>query len=240
MLRIETLGRLSIERDGAAVDNLASSKAEALLVYLARTGQEHPRELLVELLWEDRPHRRAMGNLRVVLSSLRKEVGHYLTIKRTTAAVAQEADLWLDASQLEEAVAVVHQQDGVPSQAVAEKLAEAIALYKGDFLAGFFIPKAASFENWVAAERKLLHRLGTRALLALGASHLGQAQYGAAIGTSTRLLELDPLTEGGGTANSWKPSPAVGSVARRWRCTTSSWRNWNASSASSPPLRPGH
>jgi DNA-binding SARP family transcriptional activator/predicted ATPase len=194
MLHVKTLGRVAIERDGQAIGALASRKAEALLIYLACTRRQHPREVLAELLWDDRSQRQAMANLRVVLSSLRKAVDPYLAVSRTTAAANLDADIWLDASQLEAALSaaqVIH------STADVEQLATALGLYHGDFLAGFFVTEAAGFETWAAVERERLHRLALDGLQRLGRWYLSQAQYGEAMATSTRLAELDPLGESG-------------------------------------------
>ena len=68
MLRIDTLGGLSITRDGEAVTQLATRKVAALLVYLASTERPCAREILAELMWEERTPERALGNLRVALT----------------------------------------------------------------------------------------------------------------------------------------------------------------------------
>lgn len=196
-LRIRTFGGLSVERDGSAVKGFASRKAEALLVYLACTGREQRREVLADFLWDDRTQRQAMANLRVVLSSLRKEVGDYVIITRATAGVAGESNLWLDAAQVEQAVTAVREAGGQSSRTAVESLVQALALYEGDFLAGYFLSDAASFESWVASERERLHRLAVDGLQQLGRWHLGQGDYAAAIRWATRLVEVDPLAEVG-------------------------------------------
>jgi DNA-binding SARP family transcriptional activator len=196
-LRIHTLGGLSIERGGEAVDDFASRKAQALLVYLACTEREHPREVLAELLWDDRSQRQALANLRVVLSSLRKEVGPFVAITRTTAAMDDQADVWLDAAELEKAAEDLQDEEAPLSSEDVETLKETLDLYEGDFLAGFFLPEAAGFETWATAERERLHRLALEALLQLGRWHLEQGDYAAAVASATRLLDIDQLSEAG-------------------------------------------
>jgi DNA-binding SARP family transcriptional activator len=139
-LDIRTFGGLSIRLGGEPVSGLASRKAEALLVYLACNPRAHPREVLAELLWDDRSQRQAMANLRVVLSSLRKEVGSHVTITRTIAAIDPGAELWLDAAELEAAVDALQADASHLDPASVPALQEALALYKGDFLAGHFLP----------------------------------------------------------------------------------------------------
>ena len=61
MLRISTLGGLTIERDGKPIDGFHSQKVEALMVYLACSQHEHPREVLAEMFWEDSDLKQSMG-----------------------------------------------------------------------------------------------------------------------------------------------------------------------------------
>ncbi len=63
-LTIRTLGGLEIALDGEPVTGFDSRKVQALLVYLACTGRAHPREMLAEMLWEERSTSRSLGYLR--------------------------------------------------------------------------------------------------------------------------------------------------------------------------------
>jgi hypothetical protein len=95
LLAITTLGGLSIRRGDDLVTGMASRKVEALLAYVACAGRPRQRELLAELLWEERTQARAMGNLRVALSSLRKHLGPYVAVTRDYVALNTEWDVWL-------------------------------------------------------------------------------------------------------------------------------------------------
>ena len=192
-LKIHTFGRLSIERDGEVVAGLASSKAEALLVYLACTGREQPREVLADLLWNDRTQRQALANLRVVLSSLRRVLGPYVDITRTTAAPNPRADTWLDVRRLQEASEQA--QDGIRSPAEAEALGAALEAYVGDFLAGSFLPEASGFENWVAGERERLHRQLMEALAHNGQRAEALRQYETCRRVLAEELGVEPDAE---------------------------------------------
>ncbi len=124
MLKIATFGGLYIREDDELVAGFASRKVEALLVYLACTGRPHSRELLADLLWDDRSQQQAMANLRVVLSSLRKQVGDYVAITRETAAINPEANVWLDVAQLESDLAPARAPEGLSSVATAAQAAK--------------------------------------------------------------------------------------------------------------------
>ncbi|MEM7802019.1 MAG: hypothetical protein AAF633_22685 [Chloroflexota bacterium] len=61
-------------------------RAEGLLVYLGLSDKPQPREVLADLLWDDRSQQQAMGNLRRELSGLCKHLSPWLTVTRETAA----------------------------------------------------------------------------------------------------------------------------------------------------------
>ena len=182
MLTISTLGGLSIRCRDEPVTGFASRKVEALLVYLTCTGRPRPREVVAEMLWEERSQSQALANLRVVLSSLRKHLGPYVTITRDTVALNPDADVWLDAAELERKLS-------------AGQVEEAVALYHGDFLEGFFVRDCPDFEDWAAIEREPLRRLVLDGLCDLVADCLETGEYQSGTRHTARLLELDPLTE---------------------------------------------
>ncbi len=101
LLTIRALGGLTIERGGQRLTGFASRKVEALLVYLACTRHAHPREVLAELLWEERSQTQSLSNLRVALTSLRQLVGPYCTITRQDVSINVDSAVWLDVIELE-------------------------------------------------------------------------------------------------------------------------------------------
>jgi DNA-binding SARP family transcriptional activator len=130
------LGGLSIRRDGGPVTGFISAKAQALVYYLAATGRSHTRDGLAGLLWSDVPDATARKNLRDVLSNLRRLIGPYLLITRQTAGLNPEAPLTVDSQRLSAALSD-------PEDMAA--LSDAVDLYQGDFLAGFYVPDAPLF-----------------------------------------------------------------------------------------------
>ena len=131
MLEISLLGGLSIEENGQPVTGLASRKAEVLLAYLVCSGEAHARETLADLLWDERPHKQGLANLRAVLTSLRKQFAAYLIITRHTVAFNFESTYRLDTAEFTALLAAAQKRAAAEAQ-----LAEAIDLYRGDFLEG--------------------------------------------------------------------------------------------------------
>ena len=80
-LSISLLGSFQVTRDGKPVTGFESAKERALLAFLAaESGRPHPREVLAELLWPERPPGVALANLRHVLANLRKAIADALSL----------------------------------------------------------------------------------------------------------------------------------------------------------------
>jgi predicted ATPase/DNA-binding SARP family transcriptional activator len=194
-LEIRTLGGLSILRNGIPLTNLASRKTEALLVYLAYTNKSHNREILADFLWDDRPPDRAAGNLRVVLSSLRKELGNWVIIDRGTAAINNEAEVWVDSKDFSKIIDEHLQPDGSIQFEDSSFIDKAIRLYQGEFLSGFNIREGRGFENWLLLERENLHIHMEKALAAMVEFYLVEGDHQAGIDYARQYTQFDPLSE---------------------------------------------
>jgi DNA-binding SARP family transcriptional activator len=90
-LRIDLFGGVTIRIDGHHITDLATRKAEALLIYLACQPQPLQREALAELFWDDMTAERAAGNPRLVLNQLRQRLAPYLDVTRQTIALRRDA-----------------------------------------------------------------------------------------------------------------------------------------------------
>ncbi len=197
-LKILLLGGLTIEKNGKPVVGLASRKAQALLAYLVYTERPYAREPLADLLWDDRTQKQALGNLRVLLSSLRKQLAPYILITRHTVAFNPDSNYYLDTADLLERVSAARRETNgaeTLSDAAVNELSQVVALYQGDFLAGFYLRESRGFEEWALLERERLRRLVIEALQRLVAHHLASRTYRQGLDYATRLLELDPLQE---------------------------------------------
>lgn len=75
-LSIRLLGPLQVTLDGQPVTGFETTKARALLAYLANEADRpHRREFLAELLWPERSAGAAQANLRHTLAGLRRAIG---------------------------------------------------------------------------------------------------------------------------------------------------------------------
>ncbi len=197
-LEIFLLGGLQVRQNGAAVASFMSSKAPALLAYLAVTGRPHQREALAGLLWGEMPDAAAANNLRQVLSNLRKLFDPHLLITRDTVAFNRAAPHFLDIDAFSE---LLRLSSGQPAGQRAGLLRQALSHYQGDFLHGFYVRDAPDFEDWALVERVRLRDLALGALDQLTQLLLESGQCQEAVESSARLLAMDPWRE---EAHRWR------------------------------------
>lgn len=192
VLEICLFGGLEIRREDAPIGGFVSSKAPALLAYLAVTGRSHQRDALATLLWGEMTDADAKNNLRQTLTNLRKLVEPHLVITRETIGWNTAVPHILDIAQFENHL---HRARGAAPPKSIAALQQATALYRGAFLAGFYVRDAPEFEEWMLAQRARYRELALHALHTLTEHHLSRGEYGRAIDCATRLLALDAWRE---------------------------------------------
>ncbi|HMQ30947.1 MAG TPA: BTAD domain-containing putative transcriptional regulator [Chloroflexaceae bacterium] len=197
-LRLFLFGTPRVERAGAAL-NPGRAKSYALLAYLAATAQPHEREHLAALLWPELDADGARNGLRRELSLLRSLLGAELFVAdRRYVAIAPGAPLWLDVADFAARVARAEahgHQGGELCADCAAALAEAVALYAADFMAGLTLPDCPVFDEWQFFQREALRARLAQALQWLGAWHRGRGEHEPASAYARRWLQLDPLHE---------------------------------------------
>lgn len=199
-LRISLFGGIKIEQQGQELTDFASRKADALVAYLARNPGMHQRERLATMLWDDRPQERALGNLRVVLTSLRKQLQSHITITRQTAGLTGDSGIWIDVAVFEGLVREVFSRSPEPGSLTPkdlEQLEQALDLAGEEFLAGFGIRDAADFEEWIIYERERIQHLMVQALTLLTEHYLETQELRLGILWAQRMTEVEPLYERG-------------------------------------------
>lgn len=197
-LEIRLLGGMAIKKADRLVEGLVSRKAEALVAYLACTGQTQSREMLADMFWDDRSQSKAMGNLRVILTSLRQQLGDYVNISRQTVTFDQQSNYWLDVAELTQLIEPAQRDpDSVEqlSRGSVSRLRRAVDLYHGDFLAGFNLREAHGFEEWARFERERLRRQLVQALRLLVSFYLRDGDYQTGLTYGARLTEFDSFSE---------------------------------------------
>lgn len=191
-LEIRLFGGLEISQAGTTLNAFMSNKAPALLAYLAMNQQAHQRDLLATLLWGELSDADARNNLRQVLTNLRKVVDPYLIVTRETIGFNPAAPYWLDVETFERHLATSRTLS--PTQQMAA-LQTATPLYRGDFLAGFFVRDAPEFEEWMLAQKARLREVVLHVLHTLTGLQMRHGHYDLAIASAGQSLTLDPWRE---------------------------------------------
>ncbi|MDX1414277.1 MAG: BTAD domain-containing putative transcriptional regulator [Candidatus Promineifilaceae bacterium] len=210
-LALTLLGRFQAEYDNQPLTGFRTNKVQALLIYLVTESQPHLRESMMDLLWPDMPLDAARHNLRQILYYLRGAIPEVEAIKeaeteqvpllltdRRTIQLNPEAQITADIDQFQALQARCQEHrhaDPLQCAACRQDLEDAAALYRGDFLADFFLPDSAPFEAWASARRTAFQRLYLDVLQKLGRIYLAHDLYKAAAEAARKQIAADDLRE---------------------------------------------
>jgi DNA-binding SARP family transcriptional activator len=196
-LSLEVLGPVRVELDGVPLV-VDTRKAIALLAYLAVADRPASRATLAALLWPESDEPGAHGALRRTLSVLNRALGGTgLAIDRQSVGL-RSGDLEVDLWQFRSALSRVREHDhGIEDTCPGclGLLDEAIALDRGEFMAGFALRSSADFDDWQASQAETYRRELTGALERLARGRIAGGSWEAAIAAARRWLELDGLHE---------------------------------------------
>ena len=188
MIELRTLGAVNLVRaDGGEIRAvLTQAKRLALLVYLAIATPRgfHRRDTLLGMFWPDLDQRHARASLRKAVHVVRRALGPGVLVPRGDEELAvAEGSLWCDAVAFEAAVA-------------GRRFVDALKLYNGDLLPGFFITGAPEFERWLERERARLKDLAAQAAWTLAEAAAGEHRAGEAARWGRWAAALTPYDEG--------------------------------------------
>ena len=205
-LKLLLLGSPQIKVDGQTVD-IPRRKAVALLSYLALDDAKcRQRDTLATLFWPEYDQRRARAALRSVLWVLnRSPIGAWLRIEAETVSLQVELDPvpdgdapWLDVIHFRQLLALDQSHVLSPEADCSDhldRLNEAVALYRDDFMAGFTLPDAPDFDQWQFFQSESLRQCLASALDRLVKLYQAKGDYEPALPHARRRLDLDPLHE---------------------------------------------
>jgi DNA-binding SARP family transcriptional activator len=197
-LHIWLFGRVRVAHGEGAPEIRFTRGAQTLLAFLLlHPRRYHPREVLAELAWGDRPDDQARAALNTALWRLRNLLepegvarGAYL---RTTSAgevgFNWDSDHWLDLAVFEKCASCIL---AIPPDAMepghARQLEAILPLYNGELLEGFY-------EDWAINERERLRDLHLSSLARLMRYHHRRAEPERGQQYAQEILRLDPLRE---------------------------------------------
>jgi DNA-binding SARP family transcriptional activator len=192
-LSISLLGPFAASLGERPLYKFRTNKVQALLIYLVVEGEQvHRRETLMNLLWPDLPQPSAQVNLRQTIYRLRQAIPEvtpkkgkkavpFLVADRQLVQINPEAVYELDVDSFNSLI------EGDP--------AAAVSLYRGDFLADFYLSDSNEFEEWANTQRESLRRQALDALETLANEHLQLGHYDQAQTYAWQQLDIDNLRE---------------------------------------------
>ncbi len=185
-LVMHLLGGLDLVGDtGTTPTILRQPKRVALLAYLAAgsEGGYRRRDSLIGLFWPDSDPESARHSLRQALYVIRKEIGS------SAIRVRGDEDVGLDPAAIE--------SDAARFQALARDgfAREAMQIYRGDLLPGFYLDNAPEFEHWLEVERLRLRRLASDLSWTLAEAARRDGDGTEAARRARKAVELDPFNE---------------------------------------------
>jgi DNA-binding SARP family transcriptional activator len=198
-LEIRLFGGFEASLGGRPLGGFESRKARALFIYLA-LGRDSAidRDRLATLLWSERSDESARRNLRQALYSIRSSVARISDgldpfVESESQAVKLDPllDVWIDV----EAFQKTHREGVQDDRTDVRSLAAAAALYRGDFLAGFYLRDCPEFEDWLIEKQEELREEAVETLRTLVSIYLARGEYRYGIRYARRLLAIDPISE---------------------------------------------
>ncbi len=186
---------------------LPTDKTRALLAYLALTaGTPLRREMLAGLLWPEQPEDLARQNLRQTAARLKRAIhdrdtqlaNNLLTMTRQTIELHADycaADALTYGQHLQAVQKHSHERlEQCP--ACLGRLQTAVQLYRqGDLLAGFSLPDAAPFEEWLVIQRENLYQQQLAALHQLTVAFEQQGLFEEAQQYALWQIQQEPWRE---------------------------------------------
>ncbi|MGD2071545.1 MAG: BTAD domain-containing putative transcriptional regulator, partial [Gemmatimonadota bacterium] len=189
MIELRTLGTVDLTDASNGGDPgvvRSRPKALALLVYLALASRRGPvrRDRLLALLWPELPEPRARRALSQTLYAIRQDLGRDVIegcgkddLRVVPAALA------CDARDFQAALA-------------ADRMRDALRLYRGELLPGFHVSRCPDFDRWLEERRAELRRTAVRAALALAETEAVEGRHLAATRSVRWALAHAPHDEG--------------------------------------------
>ena len=180
-LQLYFLGSLGIHYGNEQLPKPPTSKSQSLLAYLVHhRSRPLPRDQLAGLFFGERTESKARHSLSTALWHIRRCLpdDSFLLSDSQSVQFNPHSLLWLDVGEFE----------ALAARPETASLHSAIALYRGDFLDGFY-------DDWIISERYRLESIYLEALARLIVVYESGKDYQAALAMALRLLDRDALRE---------------------------------------------
>lgn len=195
-LTIQMFGGLCISHQHRTWCPSENCKIQELFCYLLlHRNAPCSREALASQFWGESTTEQSKRNLRQALWRLQTTYSPYLAssddhlveLRSERVRLNPAIDLWVDADVFAEAFALLRPQQQL-SEDAARLLREAVALYRGDFLDGWY-------HDWCLIERERFQNMYLEMLDRLIGDCLLRQEYQAGLQYTEHLLRCNPASE---------------------------------------------
>ena len=188
-IRLRILGPIDLrDGEGRPVESvLAQPRRLGLLAYLALSSRHGfvRRDQALAMFWPEHDTEHARAALSRAIYYLRQALGDGAVVSRSADEIVVPPDrVWCDAVALHRAL-------------VDARFDEAVGLFRGELLAGFFVSGAAGFEQWAEDERRRFTSDASRAAWALAARATRAGDHIEAARLGQWAVDRSPLDEAG-------------------------------------------
>ncbi|MBN1148650.1 MAG: AAA family ATPase [Anaerolineales bacterium] len=197
-LHARLLGPFSLARGGQALSLPATEMARSLLAYLLfHRNRPQARPLLAGVFWPDLPESQARRALTQSLYQIRRALPELIQADIYCLSLSTSSPIWVDAHAfqglLHPDASAYRDSPTAPehptsAEGAMRSLQEAVGLYRGDLLAGFY-------DDWVLLARENLRGMYLQALGELVELGKTLGRYSEALDYAQRLAQADPLDE---------------------------------------------
>jgi DNA-binding SARP family transcriptional activator len=196
-LQFRLFGKFRVQRDSQLLDGFDSGKEQELLSYLlVHRNRSHPREALAGMLWGNTSTerskkylRQALWHLHAAFEVIQLRCPPVLVVEHDWVQLNLHHHIWLDVAVFEQACAATQGVSGKHlDRAGAEKLKEAVDLYRGDLLGGWY-------HDWCLFERERFQNAYLLMLDKLMSYAVEHREYELGQDYGVRILQIDRASE---------------------------------------------
>jgi DNA-binding SARP family transcriptional activator/predicted ATPase len=197
-LQIDLLGSPHLTLDDKPIP-INTARAIPLLAFLAITGKSQPREVLANLLWPESTQKQALAALRTTLWRIKAaRLDEWVMLSRNEIGLNYQKNISIDVVNFKRLLDKCNTHGHPQSQIClycTPVLTEAVELYRGEFMAGFDISKAPTFDDWRMEQSVSLQILHLSALERLVKCHRTFGDFNLAIHYARIWINYDHINE---------------------------------------------
>jgi DNA-binding SARP family transcriptional activator len=173
---------VSLEADGRPLAGRSTQRRRLALLTLLAVARERgmTRDKVLAFLWPERDPESARHSLSQTLYAIHRELGHEAVLVGADDLRLNASVVTTDVGEFEEALAAGRRED-------------AVRVYGGAFLDGFFVSDAPEFERWAECERQRLAAAYRAALAALAEEAGSRGEHVRAVAWWRKRAALEPL-----------------------------------------------